>query len=72
MGLEPFTRLASPEGLDAADSILVIEGQDVPVYRAGQGMPLYPKGDPRNDAWDAAAEQPSALTAMTRATEETR
>ena len=46
--------------------------QDVPVYRAGQGMPLYPKGDPRNDAWDAAAEQPSALTAMTRATEETR
>ena len=35
-----------------------------PVYRAKQGMPLYPQGDPRNDAWDARTEIPSALAAV--------
>ena len=24
--------------------------EDVPFYRHGTGMPLYPQGDPRNDA----------------------
>ena len=36
---------------------------DVPVYRHGQGMPLYPPGDPRNDAWDARTDPPSAAGA---------
>jgi choline dehydrogenase len=31
-----------------------------PLYRAGQGMPLYPEGDPRNAAWDARTDLPSA------------
>jgi choline dehydrogenase len=33
----------------------------VPWYRHGQGMPLYPPGDPRNDAWDAIKQPPSAV-----------
>lgn len=28
----------------------------VPVYRHGTGMPLYPPGDPRNDMWDALVD----------------
>lgn len=32
-----------------------------PVYRAHAGMPLYPEGDPRNQAWDAKSTIPSAL-----------
>ena len=32
----------------------------VPVYRHGTGMPLYPPGDPRNDMWDALVDPPSA------------
>ena len=35
-----------------------------PVYRANAGMPLFPQGDPRNDAWDARTEIPSALAAV--------
>lgn len=35
----------------------------VPYYRHGQGMPLYPEGDPRNDAWDIPKEVPSAAGA---------
>ncbi|PVZ11715.1 choline dehydrogenase [Actinomycetospora cinnamomea] len=37
---------------------------DVPYYRAGEGMPLYPPGDPRNDAWDATTDPPSAARAV--------
>ncbi len=33
---------------------------EVPVYRHGTGMPLYPPGDPRNDMWDARVDPPSA------------
>jgi choline dehydrogenase len=36
---------------------------DVPFYRAGQGAPLYPPGDPRNDAWNAVTDPPSAVAA---------
>ncbi len=36
---------------------------DVPYYRHGEGMPLFPQGDPRNDAWDAHTEPPSAAGA---------
>jgi len=36
---------------------------DVPWYRHGQGHPLYPPGDPRNDAWDARTDPPSAAGA---------
>lgn len=36
---------------------------DVPIYRAGQGMPLFPEGDPRNSAWDARTDPPSAAGA---------
>ncbi len=32
-----------------------------PVYKANAGMPLYPEGDPRNNAWDAMTDIPSAL-----------
>ena len=35
-----------------------------PVFRAGAGMPLYPPGDPRNEAWDTREEVPSAQRAM--------
>lgn len=35
-----------------------------PVYRAKAGLPLYPEGDPRNNAWDARRDIPSALAAM--------
>lgn len=43
-----------------------------PVYRAGAGMPLYPEGDPRNSAWDATTDQPTALEAMRAHQEENR
>ena len=43
-----------------------------PVYRAGAGMPLYPEGDPRNTAWDATTELPTANDAMRTHQEETR
>ena len=36
---------------------------EVPWYRHGQGLPLYPPGDPRNDAWDARTDPPSAAGA---------
>ncbi|CCH79504.1 Choline dehydrogenase [Nostocoides japonicum T1-X7] len=36
---------------------------DVPWYRHGTGQPLYPPGDPRNAAWDAVTEPPSAALA---------
>ncbi|WP_226346674.1 choline dehydrogenase [Agilicoccus flavus] len=36
---------------------------EVPFYRHGAGMPLFPPGDPRNDAWDALADPPSAAGA---------
>jgi choline dehydrogenase len=36
---------------------------EVPWYRHGQGHPLYPPGDPRNDAWDARTDPPSATGA---------
>ncbi|QYJ02924.1 choline dehydrogenase [Nocardioides panacisoli] len=36
---------------------------DVPWYRHGRGDPPYPPGDPRNDAWDATTEPPSAAAA---------
>lgn len=36
---------------------------DVPWYRHGTGAPLYPPGDPRNDAWDATTDPPSAAGA---------
>ncbi|GAA3600917.1 choline dehydrogenase [Marihabitans asiaticum] len=45
---------------------------DVPVYKAGAGMPIYPPGDPRNDAWNTPDSVPSALTAMSTDDEETR
>jgi choline dehydrogenase len=37
----------------AADLVLgntPLAPEPVPFYRHGQGMPLYPRGDPRNDA----------------------
>ncbi|MGB3186635.1 MAG: choline dehydrogenase [Ornithinimicrobium sp.] len=36
---------------------------EVPFYQAGEGMPLFPPGDPRNDAWNATTEPPSATGA---------
>lgn len=39
-----------------------------PVYRANEGMPLYPEGDPRNHAWNSRDHLPSALDAMQTAT----
>ncbi len=51
----------------AADLIsgnTMLEPQDPPVYRAKAGMPLWPQGDPRNDAWDAKDEIPSAAKVM--------
>ncbi|MGB5951802.1 MAG: choline dehydrogenase [Ornithinimicrobium sp.] len=50
----------------AADLILgnpTLPPVDVPFYRHGAGMPLFPPGDPRNDAWDADNEPPSAASA---------
>jgi len=41
-----------------------LAAEDAPVYRAGSGMPIYPQGDPRNDAWDAQPTVPSAEQAM--------
>lgn len=43
---------------------------DVPFYRAKQGMPLYPQGDERNNAWNARTDVPSAAHAHQAATEE--
>lgn len=36
---------------------------DVPFYRHGAGMPLFPEGDPRNDAWNAVTDPPSGAGA---------
>ncbi len=35
----------------------------VPFYQHGKGLPLFPPGDPRNDAWDATTDPPSAAGA---------
>ncbi|GAB79227.1 choline dehydrogenase [Austwickia chelonae] len=35
---------------------------EAPFYRHGEGMPLYPAGDPRNNSWDARTELPSAAS----------
>ena len=35
-----------------------------PLYKSGESMPLYPEGDPRNNAWNALQEIPSALEAI--------
>ncbi len=50
----------------AADLILgntPLPAAQVPFYRHGQGMPLYPEGDPRNQAWNARTDPPSAAGA---------
>ncbi len=36
---------------------------EVPYYKHGEGMPLFPQGDPRNDAWNAHTDPPSATGA---------
>ena len=36
---------------------------EVPWYRHGTEMPLYPPGDPRNDSWNATIAPPSAAHA---------
>ncbi len=36
---------------------------EVPFYQHGKGMPLFPPGDPRNEAWDATLDPPSAASA---------
>ena len=36
---------------------------DLPWYRHGEQLPLYPPGDPRNDSWDARVDPPSAAGA---------
>jgi choline dehydrogenase len=38
---------------------------DVPWYRHGAGTPPYPPGDPRNDAWNAPHDLPSAAGVRT-------
>ncbi len=46
----------------AADLILgntPLEPSDVPYYRHGEGMPLYPPGDPRNDAMAGTVAAPA-------------
>ena len=51
----------------AADLIAgntMLEPEYPPVYKAKSGMPLYPEGDPRNSAWNARTDIPSALEAM--------
>ena len=40
-----------------------LPAEEVPWYRHGAGMPPYPPGDPRNDAWDAKSDLPSAAGA---------
>lgn len=40
-----------------------LPAEHAPWYRHGQGQPLYPPGDPRNDAWDATTDPPSASRA---------
>ncbi len=50
----------------AADLIMgntPLPAAQVPFYRHGEGMPLWPQGDPRNDAWDADTNPPSAAGA---------
>ncbi|WP_137120085.1 choline dehydrogenase [Segeticoccus rhizosphaerae] len=50
----------------AADLILgttPLPPAQVPFYRHGEGMPLYPEGDPRNHAWNARTDPPSAAGA---------
>src|SRR5699024_9475412 len=37
-----------------------LDPEHPPLYRAQQGMPLSPAGDPRNSAWDARTDLPSA------------
>lgn len=54
----------------AADLILgntPLAPADVPVYRAGQGMPVFPEGDPRNSAWNAVQDIPTAVASIERA-----
>lgn len=43
-----------------------------PLYRANAGMPAYPPGDPRNSAWDASTDLPSAARAIRESKESTR
>ncbi len=50
----------------AADLIAgntLLPPEDVPFYLHGRGMPLYPPGDARNDAWNATTDPPSATGA---------
>jgi choline dehydrogenase len=37
-----------------------LEPLEVPWYRHGRGDPVHPPGDPRNSAWDAVTDPPSA------------
>jgi choline dehydrogenase len=40
-----------------------LPAENVPWYRHGRGDPLYPPGDPRNDAWNVPDGAPSAAGA---------
>lgn len=52
----------------AADIIMgnapLAPATDVPFYRHGVGMPLYPVGDPRNGAWNEISDPPSGVGAI--------
>ncbi len=54
--------------VESDDEILIagntpLPALQVPWYRHGRGNPLYPPGDPRNDAWDTPTDPPSGTRA---------
>ncbi|MGB7447839.1 MAG: choline dehydrogenase [Ornithinimicrobium sp.] len=40
-----------------------LPANEVPFYQHGDGMPLWPPGDPRNESWNATIDPPSAAGA---------
>lgn len=44
--------------------------ENPPVYKSGANMPIYPEGDPRNDAWNTPETVPSAIQAMSATNQE--
>ena len=56
--------MVAEKAADAIAGNTMLTPENPPVYRANAGMPLYPEGDPRNDAWNAKDGVPTALEAM--------
>ncbi len=61
------TMMVAERAADLIAGNTMLAPENPPTYRAKAGLPLWPQGDPRNDAWDAKTDIPSAAQVLAAA-----